>query len=805
MTGPDYPLLTVPGFELYQLAQLATFVADALARHRRAAEAGARNARRAAARDVHAGRLALARATGNGDLAGGPLPRPLDIATFREAEQLHGGLSVGEAEVVSLAALGRSSWAVIGRVAGIGPVGAEVGDHGLADALRSHLLTQPAHELTGWAVTDQPTDLGLDRWGTADEAATVAALDPERAQHRVVGAALHGISPQLDRTIERHFRTPAQPTSVSGGPAGDGFAAANAALTPPRSPSPRPATQATPGAPDTRTGITDAEQAGSAAGALGLIRASGAEQTTSASCRLGATAASRVRHRDPTHDSMAAGHAPGVAHQGRKVVGGMAAVRDASSMRPSGSPSRFASDPMRTASRVAELEGYFNAQVLDGDRMICHDLDGCRHSATRDNLGRARPDVGFVAGQLPHVGAHYELSENGRPMRILVIAMETGRSDEHVSMPRRRTQLAESAALAMTRRNPHMQGVMNALRLVLGRDPGPDRAGEMLDIDGDAPVHLFDAYAMTNLRLCSAYTIGTTASRATPTMSRNCSRHLEATIRMLEPTLCIVQGVEVSPHVARLMRRTVAVGPQLRRGEIAEVPVLVASFTHPSAHADLRWGGLSGVPYLHKTVVPTLRAARRMITEPGAPPPPPRASGPAAQPRPGRSSPPQPTPAGAPTPERGWSPSGATVRLSTRELGVHARRIVCAEIEHRGGRVAERQVGRRIELRVTTAAGRTVGVRVLSRRAGDWQTSIREGDAIDADPDRFWVLIDLATQPPTFYVVPASWMSRDIRREHDEYLACHGGRRAVTADSTHHRIQTSRVKRWQERWGLLLS
>ena len=63
MTGPDYPLLTVPGFELYQLAQLATFVADALARHRRAAEAGARSARRAAAaRDVHAGRLALARA-----------------------------------------------------------------------------------------------------------------------------------------------------------------------------------------------------------------------------------------------------------------------------------------------------------------------------------------------------------------------------------------------------------------------------------------------------------------------------------------------------------------------------------------------------------------------------------------------------------------------------------------------------------------------------------------------------------------------------------------------------------------------
>lgn len=37
MTSPDYPLLAVPGHELYQLAHIATFVADGLARHRRAA------------------------------------------------------------------------------------------------------------------------------------------------------------------------------------------------------------------------------------------------------------------------------------------------------------------------------------------------------------------------------------------------------------------------------------------------------------------------------------------------------------------------------------------------------------------------------------------------------------------------------------------------------------------------------------------------------------------------------------------------------------------------------------------------
>jgi len=49
MSNPDYPLLTVPGYELYQLAHLTTVAVDALARHRRAAAARDHPDRRAAA------------------------------------------------------------------------------------------------------------------------------------------------------------------------------------------------------------------------------------------------------------------------------------------------------------------------------------------------------------------------------------------------------------------------------------------------------------------------------------------------------------------------------------------------------------------------------------------------------------------------------------------------------------------------------------------------------------------------------------------------------------------------------------
>jgi hypothetical protein len=69
VTGPDYPVLTVPGYDLYQAAVIATFVVDALARHRRADGQADDVGRRAAARDVHAGRLALSRVAGHPDLA----------------------------------------------------------------------------------------------------------------------------------------------------------------------------------------------------------------------------------------------------------------------------------------------------------------------------------------------------------------------------------------------------------------------------------------------------------------------------------------------------------------------------------------------------------------------------------------------------------------------------------------------------------------------------------------------------------------------------------------------------------------
>jgi hypothetical protein len=275
---------------------------------------------------------------------------------------------------------------------------------------------------------------------------------------------------------------------------------------------------------------------------------------------------------------------------------------------------RFATDPTATAARVDRLRDYMAAHVLGPGGFVCTSLTDCRRSALVARDGREKPDRRFSTGQLSHVGDHYDLTEDGRPLRILVIPMETGREDEGVTLEARGLQLATSAATAFRARNPHMRGTTQALRLAVGREVGEDRRGELLDLPGaPAPVHLFDCYAMANIRLCSATVRGTSTSTGTGTMSRNCLRHLTATVGILQPTLCIIQGRRVASDLAPLIGRREPITERLERVHLAGVETLLAAFTHPSARsAGHHWGRLNA-PYLRTVVAPTIREARRVL------------------------------------------------------------------------------------------------------------------------------------------------------------------------------------------------
>lgn len=223
MTAPDYPLLSLGGYETYQLAHIATFIADSLARHRlsRRGPAG-RDERAAALRDLALGRTALDAVHGTSEpTSSAQLPRPIDASTFESAIRLLGS---GErhADVVALPEGGPRRWAVIGQVPGIGRVGAVVATADVAAGLRTHFLTRPVAELASWAVTDQaqkapvlPEQVNLAR--------AIERLDPRHPDHRVVAEALHGPDPYVNAAIRRHFPEAISQHSAVGDPerAGD--------------------------------------------------------------------------------------------------------------------------------------------------------------------------------------------------------------------------------------------------------------------------------------------------------------------------------------------------------------------------------------------------------------------------------------------------------------------------------------------------------------------------------------------------------------------------------------------------------
>jgi hypothetical protein len=267
------------------------------------------------------------------------------------------------------------------------------------------------------------------------------------------------------------------------------------------------------------------------------------------------------------------------------------------------------SHPAETVARADELERYFAANVAASGALTCATCAQCRSS---------HPGI-FYPAQQHHVGRHYDLVRDGKPLRIVVVGQEYGHGPAFVTLTHRSDMIVGTSGTEsrfkadgkLKARNPHMRGCTSLLRLILGRGLGTDYDGEFLDIAGER-AHLFECFALVNFLLCSAVpasdrpetdSLNGKPGRSTRTMQANCATHFRAALDILEPTIVVAQGYGVRKWIAR------AYGLPARRpqdGVERLQQATLLSFSHPSAHGALNWGLNERMPYLVNVVAPTI-------------------------------------------------------------------------------------------------------------------------------------------------------------------------------------------------------
>lgn len=258
-------------------------------------------------------------------------------------------------------------------------------------------------------------------------------------------------------------------------------------------------------------------------------------------------------------------------------------------------------DRASSARRYTSLARYCRKCLLRQGDFVCPSSTSCHASAAN------KPGVSFYEGVMSYVGAHYDtrvISANA-PFRVLIVPMEDGGHREHVTLDQRRGQVGQAKDLSFRKRNPHMRGVTLGLRLAFGHRLAEDRPGEFLDTQ-QGMVHLFDAFAMANLTLCSAVGTGTTSSRATTVMRDNCLQHMRATIEVLEPTLIVSQGARLSQPLRSLLNIEKEYGAHVARCRLGSIRFIWVNLHHPT----FNWDWIAR-PYLQNVVAPAIRDGRK--------------------------------------------------------------------------------------------------------------------------------------------------------------------------------------------------
>jgi len=144
---------------------------------------------------------------------------------------------------------------------------------------------------------------------------------------------------------------------------------------------------------------------------------------------------------------------------------------------------------------------------------------------------------------------------------------------------------------------------------------------------------------------------------------------------------------------------------------------------------------------------------------------------------------------------------------TAKDTGHRGLELVLAELTRRGARVEVGDTRKNLLCAYFDNGIRQINIRTKAKGPNslDWQVNLNDARSPEepVDQNEYWILIDLSTREPVYYIVPGALFRRDIYLVHDVWLKLHHGTRPVTPDSKHHRVTMDRIEAYRDRWDLL--
>jgi hypothetical protein len=190
-------------------------------------------------------------------------------------------------------------------------------------------------------------------------------------------------------------------------------------------------------------------------------------------------------------------------------------------------------------------------------------------------------------GPLRHLGKKYDLTINGKSIRIMVVGQELGHRENSLKLNENcDAKMEREKVRQYNQRSDRMKGTTDVLRIFFRKYLGTDSDSEYLTFSNGKSCHMFDAFSFVNYSLCSALKKEKgMAGNSTPILKTNCQQHFLKVLEILEPNIIIVQDrslwkmVEKSFENIKYLSGRYPVGQAVINGKT----VLIALLLYPSA------------------------------------------------------------------------------------------------------------------------------------------------------------------------------------------------------------------------------